>query len=155
MKKAYFQYIIEDLKEKELLQATIMGHLVIEYMIDKALEVNECSIRKIEKMNFPQKIDSAIKLNIILPNQESLYLSINRLRNRFAHELDFEPTFEEIHNLVIETINAGIDFTDDSIKNPTIAKQLYGDLGCLWEVLNNTSEYIWLYLDSKGIQLPL
>jgi hypothetical protein len=39
MKRAYFEYFIDRLKEKGPLQETIMGYLMLEYLLVQALKI--------------------------------------------------------------------------------------------------------------------
>lgn len=155
MKQPYFHYYTENLKEKELLQARILGHLVLEYMIVKSIELNGHPIKKIQRLNFPAKVDLAISLKIILANHRNIFIRINNLRNQFAHELDYEPSLQEIHEIVKEAIKEGIDFSDERIAAFDVARDEYGIELCLWELLHNASVDLFFYLDDKGVKLPI
>lgn len=37
---------------------------------------------------------------------------LNRLRNRFVHEITYDPSFDEVHAITVEAGRAGVDFSD-------------------------------------------
>jgi hypothetical protein len=154
MKNAYFDYFTENLKEKELLQATILGHLVLEYMIVKCLELNGQQINKIQRLSFPAKVDLAISRKIIPANRRNIFLHINNFRNKFAHELDYEPSLNEVHGMIMEAIKDGIDFSDERIADLDVARDEYGIGPCVWELFHNVSSDLFFYLHDRGVHLP-
>jgi hypothetical protein len=138
-----------------LLQATILGHLVLEYMIMRSIELNGHPIKKIQRLNFPAKVDLAISLKIIPANHRNIFIQINNLRNNFAHELDYEPALNEVHAIIKEAIKEGIDFSDERIADFDVARDEYGIELCLWELLHNVGDDLFFYLHDKGVKLPV
>jgi hypothetical protein len=124
-------------------------------MIVRTIQLNGHLIKKIQRLNFLAKVDLAISLKIISANHRNIFIQINNLRNKFAHELDYEPTLNEVHEIIKEAIKEGIDFSDDRIADFDVAKDEYGIELCLWELLHNVSVDLFFYLHDKGVKLPI
>lgn len=80
------------------------GHLVIEFLLKElAIQKSGTNIRRsIEGLSHAKLIDKNKELYIINDSMALLLHSINRFRNRFAHQLNFEPSKDEWVNLFLQ-----------------------------------------------------
>lgn len=97
MKENFLSLINQD----DDLQVAIRCHLVIEYYLIKIIEIklvipNEFDI---DRLTFKQKVELAISLKGIQKEKKGLLLYINKLRNKYAHDLDHKVTDKEISEM--------------------------------------------------------
>jgi hypothetical protein len=77
------------------LESLIIGFIDHALMKPKALDV--------ARLSFPMKVDLAIALGSFPEHVKSAALTINRIRNRFAHEIDATIGAEDVRQLLEET----------------------------------------------------
>jgi hypothetical protein len=83
--------------QNAILGTVLAGHLVIEFLLTE-LAVQKLGGRSrpdIEALTHAKLISKNKSLHIVEEPLASLLNSINRFRNRFAHELDFQPSKHE------------------------------------------------------------
>ncbi|MFX1521841.1 MAG: hypothetical protein ACFFCD_18200 [Promethearchaeota archaeon] len=114
---------IEDFfKENDPLIADIVSyHLRLEGLLEKILKENlrEPNVLDFERMMFAQKASLACAIGKLDRPLYEVIKSLNSLRNKFVHQMDFMPTFEEIHELIVSAGRAGVDFSDGIDSNDT------------------------------------
>lgn len=121
----------------------IKGHLFLEYLINTILKKSlnkECG-----KYTFCEKIRLLYKNNLIDDKEKDLLLSINKLRNKIAHVLDFELSFDELFDIVKMSSKIGVDYSDSTIfNNRKLSKEWYGISGIINELFPNFFSYLLL-----------
>jgi hypothetical protein len=84
----FFSHIHAD----DPLQIAIRGHLYIEGELTKLL--NEAFPKPeaidLTRVSFPLKVDLAVAIGVLRPDEKPPYMTLNKLRNRLAHNLDAE-----------------------------------------------------------------
>ena len=75
-------------KDGDELRAVIRGHLYLERCLVLLIirQLPESEQQSVLRSHFPEKIDRAIALGVLPRDERELLRSINRIRNRFAHE---------------------------------------------------------------------
>lgn len=144
------------LMEHDPLSAMIVGHLVIESLLVKFLEVQPgANIDKILAFNFPTKVDRCVAGGLI-PTELGVFLNVlNRQRNNFAHRLGYRLSFEEAFALVREAAIAGVDSSDDEIHtSETAAHNHYGVELIIVEIISNVAQDIGFALMDRGVEFP-
>lgn len=115
----------------------IKGHLFIEFAMNTILL--KATHRSISKYTFSQKIDLLFDGGFIDEPEKKLLKRINQFRNKIAHNLDCELTFETVFELVELSAQAGVDYSDETIfENKKLSEEWYGITGVLNELFPNT-----------------
>lgn len=92
---------------------------------------------------FAAKVRAAFDEKCIDVKVRDALLSINKLRNKLAHELHFKVTFDDAFALVREIAQAGIEFTDETIfQDRDKSEEWYGIEGVLIESISNTFQHL-------------
>jgi len=91
------------LMKHDQLSAVIVGHLIIESLLVKFLEMQQGNnIDRILGFNFPMKVDRCVAGGLIRSELGEFLKVLNRQRNNFAHRLGHRISFEEAFALVAE-----------------------------------------------------
>ncbi len=115
----------------------IKGHLFLEYAMN--LIYSKATGLDVSEHSFYQKIHLLSNKNLITNNEKILLLTINRCRNKIAHDLDYDLTFDTAYDLVCLSVKAGVDYFDDNIyKDKLISQKEYGIEGIINELFPNT-----------------
>lgn len=107
-----------DLYEKavsddSLLSNFIKGHLVIEFLLVKIIEIEQPKLLKFaEGLNHYKLVELAFGLNHISEGQREVLLLVNKMRNKFAHHLTYEPEIEEVKEILDKASSSFTDLTD-------------------------------------------
>ena len=90
--------------QNAILGTVLAGHLVIEFLLAELVvqKLGGQSRREVEGLSHSKLIDRNKSLNIVEEPLASFLHSINRFRNRFAHQLDFQPSKHEWLALFVE-----------------------------------------------------
>lgn len=130
-KKEYFEWMLgqADVMEQELsefndeykglvegknndLSVVLRSHLILEYYLDRYIPLANPGVENWEqlRLNFSKKLEIAnnkrTTIGLIYPSIKSL----NRMRNKYAHNLKYEPTendFEPIKQFIYSWYSAG------------------------------------------------
>ena len=101
------------LTESPFLSHFIKGHLMLEFLMLKCVEITFP-----EKMNHVEKL-THFKLIIFLYDNKiiplklkDILISINRMRNKFAHNIAYEPSISEYEEILLEAKSFSQDMTD-------------------------------------------
>ena len=114
----------------------IKGHMFLEYIMNTILEKSLNT--KTEKYTFNKKIYLLYEHNLINDKEKNLLISINKLRNKIAHVLDFEFSFDKLFDIVKASAKCGVDYSDCTIyKNKKLSKEWYGIDGIINELFPN------------------
>ena len=94
------------------LSAVIVGHLVIESLLVKFLEMQQgADIDKILAFNFPMKVERCVAGGLIRSELGVFLKVLNRQRNNFAHRLGHRISFEDAFWFVRRRLRASISLT--------------------------------------------
>lgn len=118
----------------------LRGHLYFEFLINELLSKKLGSEANLEdiRMSFFQKVKLLKALTLIDDPMTDFLLTFNKIRNSYAHKLLFELTFDDVFNLVNLAVNAGVEFSDETIHNDYAKSKIwYGIEGTLMEVIIN------------------
>ena len=102
--------------------------------------LNHLLIKKKEntEITFFNKINKVYSLGLITDKIKKLLLSIKNIRNSIAHDLFYQLDYNEIFDMVVDSSNAGVIYSDDCIwKNRKFAFEFYGISGLLNELFPN------------------
>ncbi|MEZ5193431.1 MAG: hypothetical protein R2734_13640 [Nocardioides sp.] len=83
------------------LELILRAHLWMETMLNRVIQsrlVNP-EVVNVDRMGFAAKVDLAHGLGGVEPQNVAWFRTLNRMRNRLAHELDGEPTNDELAEL--------------------------------------------------------
>ncbi|MBN2640912.1 MAG: hypothetical protein JXR78_04625 [Victivallales bacterium] len=96
-----------------LISTYILGHLQIEFLLVKIIEIHNANLYTFSLSLTHQKlIELAWGLKLINSNQKKALLEINRIRNKLAHDITFTPSVKEIIDLYLLAQDAFSDMTD-------------------------------------------
>lgn len=137
---------ITGLFDNPSLAAYFQGHLVVEAilvkLISSKLEVPEV-FNSYDNLRFPGKVDLCGALGLLDDAMMSFLKHMNRVRNKFAHNLGFTLTIDDAFDLARRAAAAGVEFSDDRIHTDLdIAVQEYGVEAVIQEVFQNLSQDI-------------
>ncbi|MBS4204024.1 hypothetical protein [Lederbergia citrea] len=97
-----FESLIKHVNADDPLQIVIRCHLIVESKLIKLIELslenkNELDV---EKLNFPTKVNLAFALGCIEEKYlKPVLLNINSLRNKFAHNIKYELSENDVMKL--------------------------------------------------------
>ena len=93
------QHIFEPESAFEIL---LRGHLWIENLVQRIIEIKivNTEVLDLDRMGFRQKIDIAQAFGFIHQEDGNAFKTLNRLRNKLAHDLMAEPSESEVTQLV-------------------------------------------------------
>ncbi len=91
------------LKESDALQIIVRGHLYIEAelieLISESMAMVNPKAIDIADLSFRKKVELAISLGLLKPEEKKSFLELNALRNKVAHNLDIEIGSENAKKL--------------------------------------------------------
>ncbi len=129
------------------LHLVLRGHLHLEALLNEIIERSVTNPQALGRLSqsFSNKVKILRAMDRLDEKTECLLLAINALRNKIAHQLHFNVTFDDAFSLVKTAAEAGVDFSDDTIyANRQLSEQWYGTNGVLTEVISNTfQELVW------------
>jgi hypothetical protein len=91
----------------------ITGHLVIEFLLRKLIQIYDPALSRLaDDLNHARLIQLNYDLGTIDDSQRETLVLINKTRNKFAHQITYEPTIEELKALYILAARSFSDLTD-------------------------------------------
>jgi hypothetical protein len=125
-----------------LLGEVLFYHLTLEALLTEIIrrDPSALSESKLKRLMFTKKADKCLEIGKLSPELHAAVLALNKVRNKYAHELGYEISFEAALKLAKVCGEAGAEFTD-SVDGCTIeqAKELgYNTLDLLNETFRNT-----------------
>lgn len=89
---------LEHTKGRSLVEILLRGHLWLENAVVGLIEaeVQNAEVLSLGRMSFVNKLNLAEALGVLSSEDARSIRTINRIRNRLAHELDGEPTVQEL-----------------------------------------------------------
>lgn len=137
-----FGKFANDINEETYLQIILKGHLYIENRLIELIKVKLVNPNAINlnDLNFPTKINLARALGLLDNKKSKLLRNLNRIRNKLAHDLNFELSDEEIKKQ--------INYFDKYYSN-SFQKTIEENAGDLKQLLRNIYVLTYLELDLK------
>ena len=88
----------------------IGGHLIIEFLLRKLIQIYDPALSRLaDDLNHARLIQLNYDLGTIDDSQKETLVLINKTRNKFAHQITYEPTIEELKALFK---SASLSFSD-------------------------------------------
>lgn len=99
-----YKYVLD---EDSIITVVLKGHLLIENHIDSLLNtvLVEPSVLDLCRMYLPQKLDILVAVGVISKADAIAYRKFNQMRSKFAHNIDYELTNEDIR-VIVESFTA-------------------------------------------------
>lgn len=125
-----------------LLGEVLYYHLTLEALLTELIRSSgdAPSERILDRMTFKKKADECFRMGKLTSSMHGAVSELNKVRNRYAHELGYKITFEEVLALANQCGAAGVEFTDN-VNGATKAQAQemgYETLGLLHETFTNT-----------------
>lgn len=136
-------------EDGEAKSAFVKGHLITEAVLIRLAESTFKSegIFDCGRLSFPQKVEFCQAMNLIDENFADFLKYINSIRNKIAHQFDFNISFELSLEIVQKAISAGVDFSDGNIAVEDTAREWYGRTGIIQEIFQNLIQDMVLNAD--------
>lgn len=100
-------------EERPNLAVFLSGHLAIEYLLRKLIMIYDPALGRVsDELSHAKLIALNADLKTITSKQREVLTRINKIRNRFAHEILYEPTVDELRQLFDLAAAAFTDLTD-------------------------------------------
>ncbi|MFW1475672.1 hypothetical protein ACEWBL_23270 [Vibrio parahaemolyticus] len=91
--KIFTRNLLKDIHATtEPMQLVIIGHLYFDYFLFRALEESGVNCNEKRYQSFKVKLNKALELELLTQWQYEFLDEINKLRNRFAHNVFFDVT---------------------------------------------------------------
>lgn len=153
------KYVMEDtgsIYEKEQLSKIMVGHQAIENKMDFLLRFYFSNPKYYQdsKFSFSNKTNLLMAAGIIDEKFGNFIKKLNKLRNKYAHDFNYEIDFEEAFELVNQANDANIYFSDDTIWiDKEKSKEYYNTEWVILEVFSNTNFMFGEIMDKLGIEV--
>lgn len=100
-----------------MLSGFLIGHLVIEHLLEEILTSYDPKLKThFLSLSHSRKINLINSLGLIPDGVSNCLQNINKVRNKFAHELGYEPNKGELKDLVQKCKDNFHDFTDGLVQ---------------------------------------
>ena len=109
----YEEFLFHRIDDSDLLTGFVIGHLVIEHLLEEIILCYDIKLRKhFLTLSHSKKINFINSLELIPDNVANCLQSINKMRNKFAHQLGYKPNKGELLNLIEQCLDSFNDMTD-------------------------------------------
>lgn len=98
--------------ERPFVSDLITGHLAIEFLLRRLLHQHDPQRANIDSYSHHSLVLANQNAGLITEAQRDVLASINSLRNKFSHEISYEPTIDELRQLWRKAGEAFVDMTD-------------------------------------------
>lgn len=100
-------------EERPILAVFLSGHLAIEYLLRKLITIYDPALGRIaDELSHAKLLALNADVGTITGKQRDVLMRINKIRNRFAHEILYEPTVDELRELFDLAAASFTDLTD-------------------------------------------
>jgi len=101
------------LEERPILSSFLVGHLAVEYLLRKLIHIYDPSLAKhADSLNHAKLIAINYDIGTIDDRVRGVLVDINKIRNKFAHDVTYEPTIGDLKKLFSASSLAFTDLTD-------------------------------------------
>tara|TARA_R110000850_G_scaffold253586_1_gene378786 strand:- start:496 stop:981 length:486 start_codon:yes stop_codon:yes gene_type:complete len=109
----YEEFLFHRINDSDLLTSFVIGHLVIEHLLEEVILNYDSKLKDhFLSLTHSRKISLINSLGLVPDGVASCLQSINKMRNRFAHQLGYEPNKGELLNLISKCKDNFNDLTD-------------------------------------------
>ncbi|KAF2520008.1 hypothetical protein E0W68_01925 [Flavobacterium salilacus subsp. salilacus] len=103
----------ETVGDNTLLSSFVKGHLAVEFLLKKIIELAQPKLLDFaEGLNHFKLIHLVYGLEYISEGQKETLLLINQVRNKFAHQITFEPSIYDLIKIFMIALDSFTDMTD-------------------------------------------
>jgi hypothetical protein len=96
---------------ESLVAQTIAGHLAIEFLLRKLIsQYDERLTALADDLTHARLISLNREIGTLTPARAEVLVAINGLRNRFAHEIHYDPELHELNSLFKLALHAFTDY---------------------------------------------
>jgi hypothetical protein len=137
----------------DIMSAFINGHLITETLLVQLIDLRLDHPDEFNTfdLNFPAKVNLCKALGLINSDMTDFLLEMNSIRNRFAHRLGYNLSFDNAFDFAKAAAKGGIDFSDDVIHtDKEKSSEWYGTEGIIQEVFQNTAQDLSWIMDKNG-----
>lgn len=111
--KSFTDLYEQAISSDKILSDFLTGHLVVEFMLRKIIEISQPNLIVFsENLTHAKIIQFVHGLGLINDKQKEVLQSINSLRNKFAHQISYFPEIKELQILFEQARKAFSDLTD-------------------------------------------
>lgn len=111
--KSFTDLYEENIGDNPLLSSFIKGHLTVEFLLKKIIEFARPKLLSFaEGLNHSRLIELNYGLEYISEGQRETLVLINKLRNKFAHQITFNPSIDELKLIFTKASGSFVDLTD-------------------------------------------
>ncbi len=101
------------LSDRPLIGSLLPGHLAIEFLLRKLAQQYDLRLTKqVDRLRHAQLITFSFEIGTIDAEQHAVLTTINNMRNKLAHDIDYEPTLSQLLDLWRKAARAFDDLTD-------------------------------------------
>ncbi|WP_417862278.1 hypothetical protein [Vreelandella venusta] len=109
----YEKFLFHRIDDSDLLTGFVIGHLVIEHLLEEVILNYDSKMKDhFLSLTHSRKISLINSLGLVPDGVAGCLQSINKMRNRFAHQLGYEPNKGELLNLICKCKDNFNDLTD-------------------------------------------
>lgn len=106
-------FLFHKIEHSDMMSGFIIGHLVLENLLLRGIERYDNKIGAYaSKLKFSGLTEMALQLGVINQKQKAVFDSINKIRNKFAHDLHYQPLRTDLLNIFKSAETAFSDMTD-------------------------------------------
>ncbi|MBN3494751.1 hypothetical protein [Vibrio neptunius] len=106
-------YLFQTIEKSDFLSGFVVGHLVLESLMKKAIAKYDSGLGNYaDKLKFSGLVGLCFEIGIFTKSQQTTMASINKMRNKLAHNLEYKPTRQEIKELFELAKSSFSDMTD-------------------------------------------
>lgn len=106
-------YLFQKVENSDFLTGFIVGHLVLESLLKKKITTIHPGVGNYaDRLMFSNLLELCFEMEILDEDQKGTLKAINKMRNKLAHNLRYEPTRNELKDLFIKASNSFRDMTD-------------------------------------------
>lgn len=114
---------------EEMIAQILTGHLAIEFLLRQLIILYDENLASFsDELSHARLIALSRDIGTISTQRASVLLQINKLRNRFAHEISYHPELSELLTLFKAAKETFTDYSDglkEGIKEMATAKNIY------------------------------
>jgi hypothetical protein len=109
----YEEFLFHRIDDSDLLTGFVIGHLVVEHLLEEIVLSYDGKLKEhFLSLTHSRKISLINSLGLIPDGVAGCLQSINKMRNKFAHQLGYEPNKGELLNLISKCRDNFNDMTD-------------------------------------------
>lgn len=113
----YNKFLFNRIDDSDLLTGFVIGHLVIEHLLEEIVLNYDNKLKAhFHSLKYSGKISFIQSLGLIPDGVAGCLQSVNKMRNKFAHQLGYEPNKGELLNLITNCMGNFTDMTDGLVQ---------------------------------------